>query len=107
MDLAASRDTRAGHLSGGFKQLLSISCALIHEPPLLFLDEPTAGLDPVHRQYIWHFLYELSQQGTLKSWLERWPYGNLRWLGYSWVEPDMQDVFMAYSQDLCRDRRGR
>jgi ABC-2 type transport system ATP-binding protein len=191
MDLAASRDTRAGHLSGGFKQLLSISCALIHEPSLLFLDEPTAGLDPVHRQHIRHFLYELSQQGTtifltthymdeaerctevgfiqsgqllakgsplalrerlpgkllevhveevmdgmeilrglpgvygvelrsgrlriqardsealLKSWLERWPYVNLRWLGYNWVEPDMEDVFIAYSQGLCRDRPGR
>jgi len=56
LDLSGNQDTRAGRLSGGFKQLLSISCAVIHEPSLLFLDEPTAGLDPVHRQYIWAIL---------------------------------------------------
>ena len=63
-DLAANQDTKAGSLSDGFKQLLSISCAVIHEPSLLFLDEPTAGLDPVHRQYIWATLYDLSRKGT-------------------------------------------
>ena len=182
LDLSANQDTRAGRLSGGFKQLLSISCAVIHEPSLLFLDEPTAGLDPVHRQHIWAILYDLNRQGTtiflsthymeeaewctdigfiqgghliakgspltpkerlhgkllevhvaevkdgmqilrglpdvcgvalrsgrlriqardpealLNGWLKRWPYENLRWLGYSWVEPDMEDVFTAHSQ---------
>jgi ABC-2 type transport system ATP-binding protein len=63
-ELASRRNARAGSLSGGFKQLLSIACALVHDPTLLFLDEPTAGLDPVHRQSIWDLLYELSQRGT-------------------------------------------
>lgn len=180
-DLTSKKDTRAGSLSGGFKQLLSIACALIHRPSLVFLDEPTSGLDPVHRQYIWDLLYELSQEGTtifvtthymdeaerctdvgfiqegrllakgspvdlknrlhgkllevhvepvmeamsvlravpgvysvevrtgrlriqardpaalLKGWLNRWPYSHLCWMGHDWVDPDMEDVFMAYS----------
>jgi len=62
-DLAPKRDTAAGSLSGGMRQLLALDCALIHDPPLLFLDEPTAGLDPVHRQQIWNLLYELSNAG--------------------------------------------
>jgi ABC-2 type transport system ATP-binding protein len=62
-ELADRRHARAGSLSGGFKQLLSIACSLIHDPDLLFLDEPTAGLDPVHRQSIWDLLYELSKRG--------------------------------------------
>jgi drug efflux transport system ATP-binding protein len=189
LDLTASRDKEAGRLSGGYKQLLSISCALIHEPSVLFLDEPTAGLDPVHRQYIWGLLYKIWRQGTtifltthymdeaarctdigiiqggqliakgsplvlkerlqskilevhvkevmdgmqilrglsdvygvelrngrlrihardsealLDSWLKRWPFENLRLLGYSWVEPDMEDVFMAYSQGFGSEHR--
>jgi drug efflux transport system ATP-binding protein len=62
-ELSDRRRARAGSLSGGFKQLLSIACSLIHDPALLFLDEPTAGLDPVHRQSIWDLLYELSKRG--------------------------------------------
>src|ERR1700757_4928696 len=64
MDLELRESERAGRLSGGYKQLLAMACALIHEPTLLFLDEPTAGLDPKHRQRIWDLLYEFSQQGT-------------------------------------------
>jgi ABC-2 type transport system ATP-binding protein len=183
-DLEEKKGARAGNLSGGFKQLLSIACALIHRPSILFLDEPTAGLDPQHRQYIWDLLYELSQEGTtifvtthymdeaerctdvgfihggkllvkgspqslkepldgklfeievdqvmeamqflrgvsgiigvdlrsgmlriraekphelLQSWIDRWPYPDFQLLSHAWVEPDMEDVFKAYSQGL-------
>jgi ABC-2 type transport system ATP-binding protein len=182
IDLQGKRNTPAQSLSGGMRQLLAIGCALVHNPPLLFFDEPTAGLDPVHRQQIWDLLYDLSNEGktifvtthymdeaerctevgfiedgrllakasprALKSsfrtrlleievdplmpalvrlrnlpellgvslrsgslrlytaeperlmaeWRERWPFPDLHLLGERWVEPDMEDVFTAYSQ---------
>jgi ABC-2 type transport system ATP-binding protein len=182
MNLESYAQTKAGELSGGYKQLLSVACALIHEPEVLFLDEPTTGLDPVHRQGIWDLLYKVTQSGRtvfvtthymdevercsevgliqqghlvakgsprdlknrlggdllevhvepamsavlelrkfprvdgvdlrsgrlrvhaedpqalLKQWRQRWPFPNLQWLGYSWVEPDMEDVFVAFTQ---------
>ncbi len=182
VDLQEKRNTAAQSLSGGMRQLLAIGCALVHNPPLLFFDEPTAGLDPVHRQQIWDLLYDLSNEGktifvtthymdeadrctdlgfiedgrllakasprALKSsfrtrlleidvdplmpalvrlrdvpellgvslrsgslrlytaqpeqlmakWRERWPFPDLHLLGERWVEPDMEDVFTAYSQ---------
>jgi ABC-2 type transport system ATP-binding protein len=181
-DLQEKRNTAAQSLSGGMRQLLAIGCALVHNPPLLFFDEPTVGLDPVHRQQIWNLLYDLSNEGktifvtthymdeverctevgfiedgrllakapprALKSsfrtrlleidveplmaalvrlrelpelfgvslrsgslrlyasepekliarWRENWPFGDIRLLGERWVEPDMEDVFTAYSQ---------
>ena len=181
-DLREKRKTAAESLSGGMRQLLAIGCALVHNPPLLFFDEPTVGLDPVHRQQIWNLLYDLSNEGktifvtthymdeverctevgfiedgrllakasprALKStfrtrlleidveplmpalvrlralpellgvslrsgglrlyapepekliatWRENWPFPDLRLLGERWVEPDMEDVFTAYSQ---------
>jgi ABC-2 type transport system ATP-binding protein len=181
-DLQRKADTAAQSLSGGMRQLLAIGCALVHDPPLLFFDEPTVGLDPVHRQQIWNLLYDLSNEGktifvtthymdeverctevgfiedgrllakasprALKSsfrtrlleidvdplmpalvrlrelpellgvslrsgslrlytaepeklitaWRERWPFADIRLLGERWVEPDMEDVFTAYSQ---------
>jgi ABC-2 type transport system ATP-binding protein len=182
IDLEQKRDSTADNLSGGMRQLLAIGCALVHDPSVVFLDEPTRGLDPVHRQQIWNLLYDLSNDGrtifvtthymdeaerctevgfiengrllakatpralkasfraslleidveplmpalvqlrdlpellgvSLRSgslriyapeaeqliarWRENWPFPDIRLLGERWVEPDMEDVFTAYSQ---------
>ena len=182
IDLEEKKNTPAQSLSGGMRQLLAIGCALVHDPSLVFFDEPTVGLDPVHRQQIWNLLYDLSHEGKtifvtthymdeverctevgfieegrllakappralkssfrtrllevdieplmqalvqlrslpellgvslrsgglrlyvsdpeklLASWRENWPFPDLRLLGERWVEPDMEDVFTAYSQ---------
>lgn len=63
-NLAPFRNRPAGKLSGGMKQKLGLSCALIHTPKVLFLDEPTNGVDPVSRRDFWRILHQLLREGV-------------------------------------------
>ncbi len=62
-DLASFKDQSAGLLSGGYQRRLALICALAHQPQMLFLDEPTAGIDPVTRKLLWDDFYKLSAEG--------------------------------------------
>jgi len=62
--LSPFKDRLSGKLSGGMKQKLALSCALIHTPKLLLLDEPTTGVDPISRRELWKLLYEIWKQGV-------------------------------------------
>jgi ABC-2 type transport system ATP-binding protein len=62
--LGERRDQISGTLSGGWKQRVALACATIHQPPLLFLDEPTAGVDPVSRREFWEQIHRLASLGT-------------------------------------------
>ena len=67
LDMARIRERRGAltsTLAGGFKQRLALGCAILHEPPILFLDEPTSGVDPISRRNFWHLINEMSQAGT-------------------------------------------
>jgi ABC-2 type transport system ATP-binding protein len=67
LEMAGLRDKRGAltkTLPGGYKQRLALGCAILHEPPILFLDEPTSGVDPISRRNFWNMIYEMAGAGT-------------------------------------------
>jgi len=62
-ELADRRDSLTRLLAGGLKQRLALGCAILHRPPVLFLDEPTSGVDPIVRRTFWSLIYQLSDAG--------------------------------------------
>ncbi|MDA8423654.1 MAG: ABC transporter ATP-binding protein [Nitrospiraceae bacterium] len=67
IEMAGLRDRRSAltrTLPGGYKQRLALGCAILHEPSILFLDEPTSGVDPISRRNFWALIYEMAKAGT-------------------------------------------
>jgi drug efflux transport system ATP-binding protein len=62
-NLKERRDAMTGTLSGGWKQRLALGCAILHDPPVVFLDEPTSGVDPIARGAFWNLIHDLAETG--------------------------------------------
>jgi ABC-2 type transport system ATP-binding protein len=62
--LAGREDQLTGELAGGWRQRLALGCAILHRPPIVFLDEPTAGVDPLSRRDFWELINRLAEEGT-------------------------------------------
>ncbi len=64
LDLQDIQNIPVRNLSGGWRQRVALACAVVHRPPMLFLDEPTAGVDPISRREFWDFIYEMAGEGV-------------------------------------------
>ena len=62
--LSGREHTKAGDLAGGWRQRLALGCAILHEPPIVFLDEPTGGVDPLSRRRFWRLIEDMSKRGV-------------------------------------------
>lgn len=91
VQIAPFKKRRAGALSGGMKQKLALCCALIHNPEVLFLDEPTTGVDPVSRKEFWQMLHRLQERGI--TIVVSTPL---------WTKPDNATASLSYNMDIFR-----